>query len=208
VTIFPSPEKDKEEMTRKRHFFTAAFTLLLVVLLSLATGSAEQVLPGDPEIVSFGTGSIRVRLYTDYFCGPCSRMEPKVEELLSNLIKRKVITLTFIDTPVHKMTPLYARYFLYILNSDRSLKGTLRSRAVLFDAAKDKIEDKDVLEDYLKRNGVRFQEMDVRPLFASLSALIQEDDVRSTPTCVIIRDGKKSVFSGEVEITKALKSLR
>jgi thiol:disulfide interchange protein DsbA len=134
-------------------------------------------------------------------------MEPKVESILADLVRRNIITLTFVDTPVHKTTTLYAKYFLYVCNSDRTLAGVLRSRTVLFEAAKNKIEDKEGLEEFLRKNNVRFREMDPRPVFAVLSALMSEDDIRSTPTCVIIRDGKKSVFAGEVDITKALELL-
>ena len=195
-------------MRKGKRSVPAVLVLLLVTLLLFAETGAEQLPAEDPEMVSFGTGAVRVRLYTDYFCGPCSRMEPKIEGLLADLVKTKVISLTFVDTPVHKMTPLYARYFLYILSADRSFKTALRSRSVLFAAAKEKIEEKDVLEDYLRKNGVRFREMDPKPVFTVLSALMQEDDIKSTPTCVIIKDGKKTVSSGESDITKALKSLK
>jgi hypothetical protein len=182
-----------------------AFALFGLSCLSIiGAGSARA----DASLItSFGKGSVQVRLYTDYFCGPCSRMEPAIEDILANLIKRNIITLTFVDTPVHKGTPLYAKYFLYVLNAERSFKPVLRSRAVLFSAAKDKIEEKDLLEGYLKKNKVKFREMDPRPVFGALSALMQEDDVKSTPTCVIINEGKKSILSGQVEITKALQSL-
>jgi len=195
-------------MRKGKRIVPAVVILLLTTLLLFAQTGAEQLPVEDPEIVSFGTGAVRVRLYTDYFCGPCSRMEPKIEALLADLVRTKVISLTLVDTPVHKMTPLYAKYFLYILSADRSLKAALRSRAVLFAAAREKIEDKDLLEDYLKKNGVRFREMDPKPVFVVLSALMQEDDIKSTPTCVIVKDGKKAISSGEIDITKALKSLK
>jgi thiol-disulfide isomerase/thioredoxin len=176
--------------------------LVLLTLLAVKSGWAEGV-----EAPSFGKGKIQVRLYTDYFCGPCSRMEPKIEGLLSDLVKRDIISLTFVDTPVHRTTQLYAQYFLEIVGADRSLTNVLRSRAVLFDAAKNKIEKKEDLEEFLKKNGVKFVPTDPRPVFVALSALISEDDIKSTPTCVIVRDGKKGVFSGEKDIMKALEVL-
>ncbi len=183
--------------------FKWAIGLLFLLSLFVAkTGRAEPA-----EAPSFGKGKIQVRLYTDYFCGPCSRMEPKIEGLLSDLVKRNVISLTFVDTPVHKMTPLYAQYFLFIVNADPTFPNILRSRAVLFEAAKNKIENKEGLEEFLRKNRVRFTVTDLRPLFATLSALIREDDVKATPTCVIIKDGKKAVTSGEVDIVKALEPL-
>jgi hypothetical protein len=122
-------------------------------------------------------------------------------------VGRNVITLIFVDTPVHKTTTLYAKYFLYILNVEHVFNQVLRSRAVLFEAAKSGIEESEKLEEHLKKNGVRFKTIDPAPTFAALSILMNEDGVRSTPTCVIIREGKKSVFSGDTEITKALQLL-
>jgi thiol-disulfide isomerase/thioredoxin len=187
--------------------FSRSIPAIVVLLLVFLCGASKPAISQEIVPTSFGKGKVQVRLYTDYFCGPCSRMEPKVENILADLVRRNVITLTFVDTPVHKTTTLYARYFLYVCNFDRTLAVVLRSRAVLFDAAKNKIEDKEGLEEYLRKNNVRFREMDPRPAFAALSSLMSEDDIRSTPTCVIIRDGKKGVFAGEADITKALEIL-
>ncbi|MGD0229305.1 MAG: thioredoxin domain-containing protein [Syntrophorhabdales bacterium] len=167
-------------------------------------GSATPVYGDEVLFPSFGKGKVQVRLYTDYFCGPCSRMEPKIEPLLKELIYNNTITLTLVDTPIHAATPLYARYFLYMLNEDRGFDQALRSRKILFEAAGDKIGEKERLEAYLKTRDVKFKEIDARPTFAALSALINEDRIGATPTCVIITNGKKKIFGGEAEITAAL----
>jgi thiol:disulfide interchange protein DsbA len=60
-------------------------------------------------------------------------------------VKRGVINITFVDTPVHKETTLYAKYFLYILNEKKDFNHALRARAVLFEAAKQKITDSNKL---------------------------------------------------------------
>jgi thiol:disulfide interchange protein DsbA len=135
-------------------------------------------------------------------------MEPRIEALLSDLVRGNTITLTFIDTPVHSFTPMYAKYFLYILKNDRSFPFVLRSRAVLFEAARSKIEDKEGLEGFLEKNNVRFREFDPGPTLAALSNMIREDNVRSTPTCVIIKDGRRGVFTGDIDIPKALEPLK
>lgn len=171
-------------------------------------GAATPAYAGEVLLPSFGTGKVQVRLYTDYFCGPCNRMEPKIEPVLKDLVHRNVVTLTLVDAPIHTLTPLYARYFLYILNYDRRFDQALRSRAVLFEAAGQNIGDREKLEDYLKVHEVKFKETDPRPTFAALSALMREDKVMSTPACVILSDGKKSSLSGEAEIAKALGLLR
>ncbi len=171
-------------------------------------GTATPVYADEVLLPTFGKGKVQVRLYTDYFCAPCSRMEPKIEPLLNDLVHRDVITLIFVDTPIHALTPLYARYFLYIFNQEKRFDQVLRSRTVLFGAAGDKIGERERLENYLRAHEVRFKECDPRPTFASLSALINEDRIKSTPTCVIITNEKKAVFAGEAEIAKALNLLK
>ena len=76
-------------------------------------GGQENPLP------PFGSGTIKVRLYTDYFCPPCRDMEPDLEPLLLDLVKDGTIHLTFIDVPTSQHTTLYARYFLYALGGER-----------------------------------------------------------------------------------------
>jgi thiol:disulfide interchange protein DsbA len=180
------------------------FFVSLLLFQGMTTGTCAD----EVTLPSFGKGKTTVRLYTDYFCGPCSRMEPKIEGLLSDLVKRNVITVVFIDTPIHALTPLYARYFLYILNQDKRFDQALRSRAVLFEAAKDKLEETQKLEEYLTKHDVKFKQSDPTPTFTALSGLINEDGIRSTPTCVIVRGGKKAVYTGEAEISKALDLLK
>jgi hypothetical protein len=134
-------------------------------------------------------------------------MESRVETLLSDLVRKNAITLTFIDTPVHSYTPLYAKYFLYIAKRDPSFLSVLRARNVLFEAARNRIEEQAALEEFLRKNNVGYREFDPRPAQAALSAFIKEDNVRSTPTCVIIKDGKRGVFTGDIEIPRALELL-
>jgi len=201
------PKRDFSIKGLRHVFCVSAVKLGLIVLLTVAPAGLKAGYVEKMGLPSFGKGKIQIRLYTDYFCGPCSRMEPRIEDLLSDLVARNVITLIFVDTPVHRMTTLYAKYFLYVLNVEHTFNQVLHSRAVLFEAAKSGIEESEKLEEHLKKNGIRFKTFDPTPTFAALSALINEDAVRSTPTCVIIREGKKSVFSGDAEITKALQLL-
>lgn len=184
--------------------FGLAGVFLALALLPTAARARETI----TLIPSFGTGSVQVRLYTDYFCAPCSRMEPRIEGLISELVRKNTITLTFIDTPVHSHTPLYARYFLYILKKEQAFPLVLRARDLLFEAARNKIEEPAGLEEFLKKNNVGFKEFDTKPTLAALSAMIREDEIRSTPTCVIVKDGKKGVFVGDAEIPKALDLLK
>jgi hypothetical protein len=196
----------------------AGFVLFLLFFNGMARPVYAADLSGVP---SFGAGKVQVRLYTDFFCVPCQRMEPKIEGLLTDLVKRDRITLRFIDVPVHEHSPLYVRYFLYMVNYSDNLSYVLRSRAVLFGAAKSVVEQKDyaaknsnyidqkqVLEAYLKKEDVRYRVFDPAQCFAGLQAYLDQDGVEQTPTCVIRDGSKKNRFVGEEKIIKALEALK
>lgn len=183
--------------------------LTLLVLLSAPLGVFGSGPPAAVrEFYTFGEGKTAVRLYTDYFCGPCSTLEPKLETLLIKLVKKKVIRITFIDVPFHKHSSLYARYFLYIVQPGLDFNRVTFARAMLFEAAKENISEKGKLEEYLTRKGLRFREFDAKPVFLSLEKLIKEDGIKATPTCVIYRGLKKEVYSGTSPIVKALENLK
>lgn len=188
-----------------------------VIALSLITGFVMfsiffegSVTPSYAESVSvptFGSGRIKVRIYTDYFCNPCRALEPQLDPLIKSLVKKKTISVMFVDTPIHPpQTILYANYFLYALNHKMDFETAMRARAALFDAAKKPVE-KDKLENFLKEKGVRIKPFDTKPVFAVLGDYLKEDDIHKTPTCIIYRDGKKERFEGPAMI-KALEALR
>ncbi len=181
--------------------------------------------PKDHIITSFGGGNVKVRFYTDYFCGPCRAAEPKIEPVLMNLVNKNIINLTFIDTPFHRYSSLYAKYFLFILNEKRDFSYTLSVRTMLFDAAQtlseapkeiragvEKTEkpptESEKLEGYLKKKGIRFKPFDERPVFTLFERYLREDKINSTPACVIERNGKKEMFKGGDDILKGLQGLR
>ncbi len=86
---------------------------ILVFMLGLACPDCPA---GETVVPAFGEGKINVRLYTDYFCPPCKDMEPDIEPVLAELVREKIIRLTFVDTPFYRSSSLYARYFLYAMN--------------------------------------------------------------------------------------------
>jgi thiol:disulfide interchange protein DsbA len=191
----------------KKIFITFSIVIGFILFLVLFKGTATPVYAEDILLPSFGNGQIKVRLYTDYFCSPCRALEPKLEPVITDLVKRGIINIIFIDTPVHAQTSLYARYFLYILNEKKDFDHTLRARTVLFEAAKNKITEKEKLEAYLKKKGIRFKPFNVNPTFGGLSSLFKEDRINSTPACVIYKEGKIDTFKGR-DILKALGQLK
>jgi thiol:disulfide interchange protein DsbA len=184
----------------------AILILSLVVCISLSPG--PLCAQGGILIPSFGQSKINVRVYTDYFCGPCRAGEPRIEALLLDLVKLNTIRLTFVDTPVHPETPLYARYFLYILNNKKDFDHVLMARRALFDAASIKIITKEKLEEFLTQKGIMYKSFDAKQTFDAMSKYIKNDGVKSTPVVVIDIGGQKQQYTGVDNIVKALELLK
>jgi hypothetical protein len=192
------------------------FLTFLGTAVFLSARAAQGAELKNENITSFGMGKVRVCLYTDYFCVPCRAAEPKIESLLKNLVAKNLINITFIDTPFHRFSSLYARYFLFILNENRNFEHVLSARATLFEAAKEDVSDPprregvseaERVEEYLKRKGIKFTSFDVKPVFVAFERYLREDSIDATPSCVIERSGKKEVVKGGDDIAKALESL-
>lgn len=192
---------------KKKILIGISLILGLILFSIFFKGNVTPLYAEEVLIPSFGNGKINVRLYTDYFCGPCSKLEPKIESLIINLVKKKIIGITFIDTPVHKYSSLYASYFIYILNEKNEFSHALKARDVLFEAAKNNITKKENLEDFLKKRDIKFRPVNVSPTFSIMNKYFQEDKVNATPTCVIFIGEKKS-YTGTSDIIKALESLQ
>ena len=194
------------ERSRKT-FVTVGLFLGFILFLALFQGTATPVYAADILLPSFGNGQIKVRLYTDYFCSPCRALEPKLEPVITDLVKRDIINIIFIDAPVHAQTILYARYFLYILNEKKDFDHALRARTVLFEAAKNKITESKKLEAFIKKKGIGFKPFDVKPTFGIFSSYLKEDKINKTPTCIIDNRGKRNRVIGD-DILKVLAFLR
>jgi thiol:disulfide interchange protein DsbA len=197
--------KGELNMERKKASIRT-FCLTIMLLILSATGLYAQ--GREMSFPQYGTGPIQVRIYTDYFCPPCRAMEPPVEPILKNLLKKKAIRLTLIDTPFNPKSPLYARYFLYALAKKNNVENALKVRNILFDAAaKKEFTTKEQIEELFKLNGIAYAAFDASPAFTRYNDLIKEDHIQSTPTCVIVRNGKKESFVGGPDIIAALKRL-
>lgn len=157
---------------------------------------------------SFGEGKITVRLYTNYFCPPCKALEPELENLVRTLVNENIINVTFIDTPSSALSVLYARYFLFSLGQTQtSLDYAFSVRKALIEASNMMIDTQEKLESFLESKGIKISKFDPRQIFDVYTRYLREDKVNATPTCVIIRDGKKETHVGGREIVEALKAL-
>jgi protein-disulfide isomerase len=187
---------------------TAGIAMLVLTLAASVFMSPEPLYAQGVFLPSYGQGKINVRVYTDYFCVPCRAGEPKIEALLTNLVKANKIKLTFVDTPAHQETPLYARYFLYILNNKKDFEHALFARAALFDAASIKIITKEKLEEFLAQKDIRYKSFDAKQTFDAMNKYIKDDGVKNTPTVVIDNGSQKQKFIGVDKIVNALELLK
>ena len=82
-------------------------------------------------------------------------------------------------------------------------------RNTLFEAATNRhFTTKERLEEIFKGKGIPWQAFEPKPTFERYNALIKEDFIDATPSCVIIRDGKKKKHVGGEDIINALKGLQ
>ena len=196
-------------MGLKKAFVSGLFTIILTGLIVAGIGfAAEQ----DPPFPSYGSGPVEVRLYTDYFCPPCRAMEPAMEPLLKDLLKKNAIRLTLVDVPFSQHTLLYARNFLFALKENNDLDHAFRVRNILLEASTQKdVTTQERIEALFREKGIPFSiffaTFDAKPTFDRYNALLKEDKINATPTCVVIRNGQKKAFVGGPDIVNALKAL-
>jgi len=182
----------------------------LISFLLFFSGAATPVYAAGLPTTTFGKGPVEVRIYTDYFCGPCREEEKEVMALLTELVDKNLIRVTFIDTPLHRETVLYAGHFLAALNAKEGwdLRQVIALRAVFFSAATERIKEKDALESFLKKKGVPLKPFDSAPVFKIFTSYLKEDRINATPTCVIVGPQGKQTLVGKDDTIRALRNLR
>ncbi|NWF55303.1 MAG: thioredoxin domain-containing protein [Syntrophaceae bacterium] len=198
--------KYKKSRYVRRRFAVIPWAALLILFSGMA-GWGEAGGKG-PSLPSFGNGTIQVRLYTDYFCPPCRDTEPSIEPILLDLVKNGTIHLTFVDVPTSQYTALYARHFLFALAERGDIDSVVHARRTLFEAAEKKVVDKNQLANLLAEKKIGLKTVDLAPAFDLWNRLLQEDQVKGTPSCVIIYGEEKKTHVGGLEIIKALEILR
>ena len=195
------------EPHRKALTVLAAAAGLLFFLLFFS-GATTPVFAAEPDMPTFGKGTVEVRVYTDYFCEPCSTEEPEVISIITELIDRNLIRVIFIDAPVHSETVLYTGYFLAALNAKRDLQQAVAARCALFEAASKDIHGKEAMEAFLKAKKIDILPYDISPVFKILNNYLTEDRINSTPTCVIVDPKGKQTLTGKDKILKGLRDIR
>jgi uncharacterized membrane protein len=204
LALFVNFERSRRALTVLAAGAGAVFFLLFF------SGSTALTYAAGPPLPSFGNGPVEARVYTDYFCGPCRAEEAEVMALITELVDKNLIRVIFIDTPIHKETVLYAGYFLSALNAKEGgdLRQAVTLRAALFEAAVEKITDKESLELFLKKKGIALRPFDTAPVFKIFGNYLKEDRISATPSCVIVGPQGKQTLVGRDDTVKALHSLR
>jgi thiol:disulfide interchange protein DsbA len=195
---------------KESHLWKRFGVIPWAILLILFSGMAGLETAGGEEnpLSSFGSGAIKVRLYTDYFCPPCRGIEPELEPILLELVKDGTIQLTFIDVPTSQYTPLYVRYFLYALAEKKDIDSAIHARRALFEAAEKRVADKEQLVNLLVEKGIGLKPIDLAPVHTLWNSYLQEDQIRGTPSCVIVHGDQKATHVGGLEVIKALEIIK
>ena len=189
------------------------FSLLgyLTVLFTFS-GSVTPAYGQDAtsSVPTLGKGAYEVAIFADYFCPPCRRIDTKAEPLLKELLANGQVKITFVDVPFHSATSIYAKYYLYAANADSDNDNIFHIRKILFDAAQIKhIQKEEALVAYLKNQKIYWKIMDEKSIFPILSTIINKNNIKATPTCVIrysATDVRK--FVGDDEIWNGLNTLK
>ena len=189
---------------KKASIPTFCMTMMLSILLATSLCAQEQKTP----FPQYGTGPIQVLIYTDYFCPPCRTMEPQVEPILKDLLKRNAITLILVDTPFYRHSALFAKYFLYALKAKNDSDHAFHIRNILIVATADKqMTTEKSIGKLFKSKDIHYTVFETRSILDRYNDMIKEDKIQATPTCIIVRDGKKEQFIGGPDIIATLKRL-
>jgi hypothetical protein len=199
-------KRKMDEEGRIRRLWIWTLMILAVSVLSWNCLSGK-VWAADNLIPTFGQGPVKISIFTDYFCPPCRGLEPKIEPIIKELMEKGMITLTFVDTPTNPHTSLYTRQFIYALNFNRDFQSALYARHTLFEAAERNITEKTYLEEFLKERVVDLKPVDIAPVLAFWNQTLKEEEINSTPSCVIVNGDKKEKLRGSLDILKALEIL-
>jgi len=175
------------------------------------TGSITTVYGAEKNLVpSYGSGQYQLFIFSDYFCQPCQNLEKGLDGAVLEIIARGGVKVSFVDLPIYKLTPLYARYFLYATNASKSYEEALLARKVLFDtASRIGAITEPQLDNALKSRNIPINPYDVEPTLKQYNDIVRKYKVRGTPTFVFVyspADVRK--YSGSEEIRKGLSDLR
>jgi thiol-disulfide isomerase/thioredoxin len=181
-----------------------------LMMIAAFSGSATPAYGAENAwIPSYGKGKVEIIVFTDYFCHPCQAVEKDLEPALEEFLAKGRATVTFVDMPIYRQTPLYAKYFLYgALN--KGYREALHVRRELFDLAKGSAPGSDAdLSAALRARHVSLTPHDEKPTFQAWNGIIRNYKVNSTPTMVVrYAPADVRTYRGGMEIRQGLEQLR
>jgi thiol:disulfide interchange protein DsbA len=131
-------------------------------------------------------------------------MEKEVEPLIVKIVANERARVTYIDTPMHRETIVYERYYLCAVKN-ATHDEVLRVRRALFAAAEKNIRTDDELRAFLDKSGIQTAPCDLTAVIKVMNGYFREDGITSTPTCVIVTPKGKTVYTGKNDITAILR---
>jgi thiol-disulfide isomerase/thioredoxin len=185
-------------------------TIVSVCLVMTFAGCSKPPSEAErPPGPSYGEGSYEVILFTDYFCPPCQALEPELDPVLNDLIEKGGVKITFVDAPVHKLTPMYSKYFLYAAKANSGFRDILHTRKALFSIAKSNVvSTEEGLASELKAQRIVLQPYDPSNVYSEWNEMMKKHDIRSTPICVVkYPDADIRRYIGPEEIKRGLSLL-
>jgi len=193
-----------------------AFAFLVCLWVTLAGAATAVAAPGEENnlVPTYGSGRWHLFIFSDYFCEPCQNLEKELDGRLEKLIAERGVQVSFVDMPIYKLTPLYARYFLYAAKAAKSYREVLQARKLLFDkASRLGAITEPQLVNALQAEHIPLAPFDIQPALMQYNGLVKKYQVRGTPTLVFVYSpqdfrkyiGGKEIVRGLTEIDQALK---
>ena len=116
--------------SKKTHLFRAfLFPIVFCYLFITSISPAPAVDADKGSIPSYGQGPHEILIFSDYFCPPCQALEPKLEPVLDELYGKGSVNITFVDTPMHRETLLFAKFYLYAAKASPGLQVSRAGQA-------------------------------------------------------------------------------
>ena len=182
----------------------------LMCAMPAAAASAEE----NELVPTYGSGRYHLFIFSDYFCQPCQNLEKELGGKVQQLIAGREVQVSFVDMPIYKLTPFYAKYFLYAVKAAKSYREVLHARRVLFDkASRLGAVTEPQLVNALQAEQISLTPFDVQPVLTQYNGLIKKYQVRGTPTFVFVYSsqdarkyvGDRDIKRGLTELDQALK---